>query len=64
MLVSTLLFNRDNSFNSSEVEVIRALKFCHVIGGKDNLDYHAWLSDITIQRLKIDGCKVIIINTY
>lgn len=38
------------------------LKFCYVTGGKDNLNFHAWLSDITIQRLKIDGCKVIIIK--
>lgn len=42
--------------------MLKLLKFCYVTGGKDNLDFHAWLSDITIQRLKIDGCKVIIIK--
>lgn len=35
------------------------LKFCHVIGGKNNLDFHGWLSDMTINILKNDGCKII-----
>lgn len=42
--------------------MLKPLKYCYVIGGKDNLNFHAWLSDITITRLKNDGCKVIIIN--
>ena len=42
--------------------MFKVLKYCHVIGGKDNLDFHAYLSDITIARLKKDGCKVIIFN--
>lgn len=44
--------------------MFKSLKFCHVIGGKNNLNFHAYLSDITIQRLKIDGCKVIIISDW
>ena len=44
--------------------MLKALKFCYVTGGKDNLDFHAYLSDITIQRLKLDGCKVTIINDW
>lgn len=39
-----------------------SLKFCHVIGGKNNLNFHAWLSNITIKQLKNDGCKITIIN--
>ena len=47
---------------SGEQKMFKVLKYCHVIGGKDNLDFHAYLSDITIARLKKDGCKVIIFN--
>lgn len=44
--------------------MLKSLKFCYVTGGKNNFDFHAWLSDISIQRLKIDGCRVVILNNY
>lgn len=42
-----------------DVEIIlKYLKFCHVTGGKYNLDCHLYLSDITIENYRNIGCKV------
>ena len=38
------------------------LKYCYVAGGIRNLNFHAWLNDKTIERLKNDGCKIEIIH--
>ena len=35
------------------------LKYCYVTGGKNNLNFHAWLNYITIEKLITEGCKVV-----
>ena len=42
--------------------MITQLKYCYVRGGIKNLNFHAWLSEITIERLKNEGCKIKIIK--
>ena len=32
--------------------------YCYVTGGVNNLNFHAWLSTLTIEKLKNDGCHV------
>lgn len=32
--------------------------YCYVTGGNHNLNFHGWLSSLTISKLKSDGCKV------
>ena len=43
-------------------KMITRLKYCYVTGGIKNLNFHAWLSEITIERLKNEGCKIEIIK--
>lgn len=38
--------------------MLKHLKFCHVTGGKYNLDCHLYLSDIAIENYRNTGCKV------
>jgi hypothetical protein len=45
-----------------EEGILKPLKFCHVTGGEHNFDYHAWLSNVTIENLRYAGCKVKIIK--
>lgn len=40
------------------------LKYCYVTSGKNNLNFHAWLSDTTISNLIAEGCNVIVIKDY
>lgn len=42
--------------------MVTQLKYCYVTGGIKNLNFHAWLSGITIERLKNEGCKIKIIK--
>ena len=44
------------------IRMITQLKYCYVIGDIRNLNFHAWLSKITIERLKNEGCKIKIIK--
>lgn len=37
---------------------LKPLKYCHVFGGIRNLNFHGWLNEITIERLRNEGCKV------
>ena len=39
-------------------KMLKHLKFCHVTGGKYNLDCHLYLSDIAIENYRNTGCKV------
>ena len=34
------------------------LKYCYVTGGKNHLNFHGWLSELTINRLVTDGCNI------
>lgn len=34
------------------------LYYCCVHGGKKNFDFHGWLSNVTIENLKNEGCVV------
>ena len=34
------------------------LWFCHVTGGVHNFNFHGYLSEITIENLKDQDCKV------
>lgn len=34
------------------------LHYCYVYGGERNLNFHAWLSNMTIKRLKSEGCII------
>ena len=43
-------------------EMLKHLKFCHVIGGKYNFDCHLYLSGIAIENYKNIGCKVKILH--
>lgn len=36
----------------------KKLHYCYVYGGKRSLNFHAWLSDMTIKRLKSEGCTI------
>lgn len=42
--------------------MITQLKYCYVTGGIRNLNFHAWLNEITIERLKNEGCEIEIIK--
>lgn len=34
------------------------MHYCYVCGGERKLNFHGWLSDITIERLRNEGCTV------
>ena len=40
----------------------KPLKFYHIVGGKNNLNYHAWMNEHSIEKLKNDGCEITICN--
>lgn len=44
--------------------MLKSLKFCHVINGKNSFDFHAYLSDITIEYYKNMGCIVKVLKDY
>lgn len=37
---------------------LKQLTYCHVVGGIRNLNFHGWLNEKTIERLRNEGCKV------
>ena len=34
------------------------MHYCYVYGGKRNLNFHGWLSNISIEKLRSEGCTV------
>lgn len=34
------------------------MHYCYVCGGKRNLNFHGWLSNISIETLRSEGCTV------
>ena len=34
------------------------IHYCYVYGGKRNLNFHGWLSNISIEKLRSEGCTV------
>lgn len=42
--------------------MLKPLKYCHVTGGVKNFNFHGWLSEVTINILRSDGCNVKVIK--
>lgn len=38
------------------------MHYCYVYGGKRDLNFHGWLNNFTIERLKKEGCIVETLN--
>lgn len=38
--------------------------YCHVYGGQSNLNFHAWIGDMSIKKYKQEGCTVNILDSY
>ena len=38
------------------------MKYCYVTGGIKNLNFHGWLNEATIRRLKNEGCSIKIVS--
>ena len=34
------------------------IHYCYVCGGKRNLNFHGWLSNMSIERLRSEDCTV------
>ena len=34
------------------------MHYCYVYGGKRNLNFHGWLSNMSIERLRSEDCAV------
>lgn len=34
------------------------MHYCYIYGGPRNLNFHGWLNDMSIERLRNEGCTV------
>lgn len=34
------------------------MHYCYIYGGERELNFHGWLNDMTIERLRNEGCTV------